>query len=144
MIRVLLADGDHRIRDALTALLALEEDLEVVATATSGSEAKSLACRDHPDVAVLDLRLPERDGINAAASIHEALPACKTVVVATHDLPGHLKRALEVGVNAFVPKSASAHELAQIIRRVHRGDRYIDPSLVADAVSSEGSVPGTD
>jgi two-component system response regulator DesR len=139
MIRVLLADDEHLIRGALAALLGFEGDLEVVAEAATGPEAVAMALRHKPDVAVLDLQMPDKDGITAAQEIGAALPDCKTMIVTSHGLPGHLQRALSGGVRGFVSKTVSAQELAGIIRTVHGGRRYIDPVLAADAISAGDS-----
>lgn len=104
MIRVLLADDEHLIRGALAALLALEEDLSVVAEASTGPEAAAMARHHRPDIAILDLQMPKKDGIAVADALCKALPACKTLIVTSHSLPGHLKRALEAGVRGSCPK----------------------------------------
>jgi two-component system response regulator DesR len=136
MIRVLLADDEHLIRGALAALLAFEDDLDIVAEAATGTEAVAMALRHKPDVAVLDLQMPGKDGVSVAKEISQALPDCKTMIVTSHGLPGHLKRALSNGVKGFVSKTVSAQELATIIRTIHAGNRYIDPILAADAISA--------
>ncbi|MFC8235308.1 response regulator [Streptomyces sp. NPDC057284] len=138
-VRVLLADDEHLIRGALAALLALEDDLVVVAEAATGPEALAMARAHHPDVAVLDLQMPGADGVSVATSLRAELPGCRTMIVTGHGRPGHLKRALAAGVRAFVPKTVSARQLAGIIRTVHAGNRYVDPELAADAISAGDS-----
>lgn len=138
-IRVLLADDEHLIRGAMAALLALEDDLSVVAEAATGTEALAMARAHHPDVAVLDLQMPEIDGVGVALSLRTELPACRVMIVTGHGRPGHLKRALAAGVRGFVPKTVSAQQLAEIIRTVRAGQRHIDPELAADAISSGDS-----
>ncbi|WP_424212619.1 response regulator [Streptomyces sp. BI20] len=138
-VRVLLADDEHLIRGALAALLALEEDLVVVAEAASGPEAVAMARLHRPDVAVLDLEMPGGDGVSVATRLRADLPACVTMIVTGHGRPGHLKRALAAGVRAFVPKTVSAERLAEIIRTVHGGGRYVDPELAADAIRAGDS-----
>ncbi|MFI6943857.1 response regulator [Streptomyces sp. NPDC050418] len=138
-LRVLLADDEHLIRGALAALLALEDDLTVVAEAASGPEALAMVLAHRPDVAVLDLQMPGADGVSVATSIRRELPSCQTMIVTSHGRPGHLKRALEAGVRGFVPKTVSAQRLAEIIRTVHAGNRYVDPELAADAISAGDS-----
>ncbi|NGO81309.1 response regulator transcription factor [Streptomyces sp. YC504] len=138
-LRILLADDEHLIRGALAALLALEDDLTVVAEAASGPEALAMALAHRPDVAVLDLQMPGADGVSVATSLRRELPSCQTMIVTSHGRPGHLKRALEAGVRGFVPKTVSAQRLAEIIRTVHAGNRYVDPELAADAISSGDS-----
>ncbi|GEB53218.1 response regulator transcription factor [Streptomyces cacaoi] len=138
-IRVLLADDEHLIRGALAALLALEDDLEIVAEAASGPEALAMARAHRPDVAVLDLQMPGADGVRVAAGLRDEVPGCRTLIVTGHGRPGHLKRALSAGVRGFVPKTLSAEQLAQIIRTVHEGGRHVDPELAADAISAGDS-----
>ncbi|WP_338054197.1 response regulator transcription factor [Streptomyces spiramenti] len=138
-MRVLLADDEHLIRGAVAALLALEEDLAVVAEAASGPEAVAMAQAHRPDVAVLDLQMPGADGVAVATAIRAELPSCRTMIVTGHGRPGHLKRALAAGVRGFMPKTVSAQRLAEIIRSVHAGQRFVDPDLAADAISSGDS-----
>ncbi len=134
-IRILLADDEHLIRGAIAALLALEDDLTVVAQAATGAQALAMARALRPDVAVLDLQLPDLDGVAVAKTIHDELPTCQTMIVTSHGLPGHLKRALAVGVRGFLPKTVSAETLTSVVRTVHRGGRYVDPQLAAEAIS---------
>ncbi|WP_431679625.1 response regulator [Kitasatospora sp. KL5] len=138
-VRVLLADDEHLIRGALATLLGLEDDLQVVAQAASGPEALAMARAHRPDVAVLDLQMPGLDGIEVAAELRHVLPSCRTMIVTGHGRPGYLKRALEVGVRGFLPKTVSASDLAGIIRTVVAGGRYVDPELAADAISAGDS-----
>ena len=139
MIRVLLADDEHLIRTALAALLGLEADVEVVAQAASGDEALAMARLHRPDVAVLDLQMPGRDGIAVAEQLRDVLPDCATLIVTGHGRPGHLKRALGAGVRGFLPKTVSADVLATVVRTVHTGGRYVDPELAAEAISAGDS-----
>lgn len=138
-VRVLLADDEHLIRGALAALLSLEDDLTVIAQAASGPEALAMAKAHRPDIAVLDLQMPGMDGIEVAAELRLLLPDCRTMIVTGHGRPGHLKRALQVGVRGFLPKTVSAADLAGIIRTIRAGGRYIDPELAADAISAGDS-----
>ncbi|SDU69985.1 response regulator transcription factor [Jiangella alkaliphila] len=139
MIRVLLADDENLIRSALRALLSLEDGIEVVAEAATADEALAMARSFSPDVAVLDLQLPDRDGIALAAELHASVPGCRTMIVTSHGRPGYLKRALAAGVGGFLPKTVSASVLAQVVRTVHAGGRYVDPELAAEAISAGDS-----
>ncbi|MFI7576654.1 DNA-binding response regulator [Micromonospora sp. NPDC049497] len=134
MIRVLLADDEELIRTALAALLDLEDDLEVVAQAADGAAAVTAALAHRPDVAVVDLSMPARDGFGVAAELARALPACAVVILTGQGRPPHLARALTAGARGFLPKGAPGGALADVIRRVHSGGRYVDPSLAADAL----------
>lgn len=138
-IRVLLADDETLIRDAVAALLALQDDLEVVAVAGSGDEALAAALRHQPDVALLDLQMPGLDGLEVAERLAAELPSCGSVVVTSHGRPGYLRRALETGVRGFLPKTSSAQVLAEAVRTVHRGGRYVDPELAAEAIAAGAS-----
>jgi two-component system, NarL family, response regulator DesR len=142
VIRVLLAEDQHLIRGALVALLRLEEDLEVVAELDRGDRVVGEALRTRPDVAVLDIDLPGLDGLTAADRLHQRLPECRTLVLTGLGQPGNLLRALKVHVRGFIVKDAPAQTLADGIRRVARGERVIDPELVAAALET-GSSPLT-
>lgn len=139
MIRLLLADDEALIRDAVATMLDLEDDLEVVARAASGTEAIAVGLRVRPDVAVLDLQMPGADGIEVARALRAQVPECAAIIVTSHGRPGYLRRALEDGVRAFLPKTASATELAAAIRTVHAGGRYVDPALAAEAIAAGDS-----
>lgn len=139
MMRILLADDEALIRDALAGLLALEDDLDVVATAASGPEAVTAARKHRPEVAVLDLQMPGLDGIETAEQIIAGVPDCRCLIVTSHGRPGHLKRALAAGVAGFLPKTVSSRTLAEAIRQVHAGGRYVDPELAAEAIGAGDS-----
>lgn len=130
MIRVLIADDEALIRGALVALLGLEDDLVIVAEEATSTGAVEAAARTKPDVAVLDLEMPPADGLVAAEQI-----AAPVVLVTRHARPGVLRRALATGVRAFVPKTTPAQRLAEIIREVHAGRRYVDPEIAASALT---------
>jgi two-component system response regulator DesR len=139
VIRILLADDENLIRSALASLLAIQDDLEVIAQAASGDEALAMARLHRPDVAVLDLQMPGLDGIAVAEALVSELPACAALILTSYGRPGHLKRALAAGVRGFLPKTVSAEVLADVVRTVHVGGRYVDPELAADAISAGDS-----
>ncbi|GAA4199137.1 response regulator transcription factor [Streptosporangium oxazolinicum] len=136
MIRLLIADDEDLIRGALAALLALEDDLDVVAEAATTTDAVRLARERRPDIAVLDLEMPPADGLRAAQVIRSELPT-RIVLVTRHARPGVLRRALAAGVSGFVPKTTPATRLAEIIRDVAAGRRYVDPDIAASALSED-------
>ena len=136
MIRVLLAEDQGMVRGALATLLSLEEDIEVVGEAANGEEALRVAARVTPDVALLDIEMPGRDGITTAAELLRAMPDCRVVILTTFGKPGYLRRAMEAGASAFLVKDSPAAELAAAIRRVLAGERVIDPALAAAALSA--------
>ncbi|GAA3221241.1 response regulator transcription factor [Actinocorallia longicatena] len=136
MIRLLIADDEELLRSALAALLALEEDLEVVAEAATATEAVRLAREHRPDIAVLDLEMPPTDGLHAAGEIRSGLPT-QIILVTRHARPAVLRRALSAGVRGFVPKTTPASRLAEIIRDVAAGRRYVDPDIAASALTED-------
>ncbi|MGA6165798.1 response regulator [Amycolatopsis magusensis] len=142
MIRVLIAEDMHMIRGALTALLSMEDGVEVVAELDRGDQILPAALRTRPDVAVLDIGLPGLDGLSAAEALHEQLPDCRTLVLTGMNQPGHLLRALSAHVRGFIVKNAPAETLADGVRRVAAGERVIDPELLAMALET-GSSPLT-
>ena len=142
MIRLLLADDEDLLRGALAALLELEEDLRVVAEAATTTDAVRLARQHRPDIALLDLEMPPADGLRAAEEIRAALPT-RIVLVTRHARPGVLRRALSAGVSGFVPKTTPAARLAEIIRDIASGRRYVDPDIAASALT-EDDCPLTD
>lgn len=135
MIRVLLADDEELIRLALAALLDLEPDIEVVAHAHDGRSALDAALAHRPDVAVLDLEMPPPGGVEVAAELTRALPGCAPVILTGHGRPAQLRPALTAGVRGFLAKGAPGGALADVIRRVHAGARYVDPALAAEALT---------
>jgi two-component system response regulator DesR len=139
MIRVLLAEDEELIREALVSLLGREPDLEVVATAADGSTAVAEALAHRPDVAVVDLEMPRLDGIAVVSELGRALPTCPVVILTGHGRPLVLRQALASGARGFLAKGAPGTALADVIRRVHEGHRYVDPILAADALTAPPS-----
>jgi len=138
MIRVLIADDEAMIRSALAALLRLEDDIDVIGECSDGTQAMAMAEKLEPDVCVLDLEMPGLDGVEVAERLRRSISA-RCVVVTRHARPGVLRRALASGVAGFLPKSRSADEVAEVIRRVAAGARYVDPEVAADALSDQRS-----
>jgi two-component system response regulator DesR len=142
LIRVLVAEDQAMIRGALVALLATEPDIEVVAQVERGDRVVEAALRTTPDVALLDIEMPGKDGIAAAAELHAQLPSCRVLILTVFGRPGYLRRAIDAGVSGFMLKDAPPDELATAIRRTARGERVVDSQL-AMAALSEGSSPLT-
>ncbi|MGO4256818.1 response regulator transcription factor [Marmoricola sp. RAF53] len=133
-IRILLADDQALVRGALSALLDLESDLEVVVEVGSGDAVVPAAREHRPDVALLDVEMPGMDGIAAAAALKAELPEVRVLIVTTFGRPGFLRRALQAGASGFVVKDTPAAELADAVRRVHAGLRVVDPALATDSL----------
>ncbi|MFH7598104.1 response regulator transcription factor [Streptomyces racemochromogenes] len=135
-VRVLLAEDQGMMRGALALLLGLEEDIEVVAQVAAGDEIVPAALAARPDVALLDIELPGRSGLDAAAELRTALPGCRVLILTTFGRPGYLRRAMEAGAAGFLVKDGPVEELAVAVRRVLAGETVIDPSLAAAALSA--------
>ncbi|HLU58745.1 MAG TPA: response regulator transcription factor [Pseudonocardia sp.] len=136
-IRLVLADDESLTRGAVGALLGLEPDLEVVAEVGTGDEAVESVQRHRPDIAVLDVEMPGRDGAEVAQWVAANEPRTRCIILTRHARPGVLRRALAAGAAGFVTKSAPATLLADVVRRVHRGGRYVDPDLAMTALMTE-------
>nr|WSZ98307.1 response regulator transcription factor [Streptomyces sp. NBC_00857] len=143
MIKLLLAEDQSMVREALAALLGLEPDIEVVAQVARGDEVLAAARAHDVDVALLDIEMPGMTGIEAAAELRAALPDVKVVVLTTFGRPGYLRRAMESGADAFLVKDAPAAQLAEAVRKVLDGERVIDPTLAAAALAN-GANPLTE
>jgi two-component system response regulator DesR len=136
MIRVLLAEDQALVRGALSALLGMESDMEVLGSAPDGEAAWREVQRLKPDVLVTDIEMPGLTGLELAQRIqrHDELPV-KVIIVTTFARPGFLRRALDAGVSGYLLKDAPAENLAEALRTVHRGGRAIDPQLALEAWS---------
>lgn len=143
MITVLIADDQALVRGALSTMLGLEPDIEVVAQAGDGEAAVEAAIRLSPDVALLDVQMPRLDGLEAAARIHAAVPSCRLIICTTFGRPGYLARAMASGAHGFIVKDAPPEQLADAVRRVASGLRVVDPVLAAESLSF-GANPLTD
>jgi two-component system, NarL family, response regulator DesR len=142
MIRVLLAEDQAMVRGALSALLKLESDLDVIGTAADGEEAwtliqRGIADNNGPDVVVTDIEMPRLTGLELAQRIRDNKLECKVVILTTFARPGFLRRALDAGVSGYLLKDAPAEQLAEALRKVHRGGRAIDPQLALEAWSGD-------
>lgn len=143
MIRVLLAEDQGMMRGALAMLLGMEEDIEVIAQVEAGDRVVKIALETKPDVALLDIEMPGRSGLDVAADLRGKLPSCKVLILTTFGRPGYLRRAMESGASGFLIKDGPVEELAGAIRKVLAGQQVIDPALAAAALSA-GPNPLTD
>jgi two-component system, NarL family, response regulator DesR len=139
-LRIMIAEDQTMVRQALVALLELESDIHVVAEAASGDEALAMARKHQPDVAVLDIEMPGPGGIEVARLLRASDFPGKIVIVTTFGRPGYLRAAMAAGASGFLLKDAPAAELAAAIRRVAAGESVVDSALAAAALT-QGESP---
>jgi DNA-binding NarL/FixJ family response regulator len=145
MIRVLLADDQALIRAGFRVLLEAAEDIEVVGEAVNGDQAVELAKTEHPDVILMDIRMPGTDGLAATGQIAaaEALNGVKVVILTTFETDEYVYKALRAGASGFLVKDAEPEELIHAVRVVHRGDALLSPSVTRRLIASLAShAPG--
>ena len=135
MIRILLAEDQAMVRGALSALLGLEPDIEVLGACADGESAWREVQRLAPDLLVTDIEMPGLTGLELAQRIRRHELPVKVVIVTTFARSGYLRRALDAGVSGYLLKDAPAEELAAALRKVHAGGRAIDPQLALEAWS---------
>lgn len=134
-INIAIADDQALVRGALSALLGLEPDITVVGEAASGTDAVDMCLNNNVDVALFDIEMPGLNGIEATREVHNKGSDTKVLIVTTFGRPGYLQRALAAGAKGFVVKDAPAEELAEAIRKVHRGEQAVDPALAIESIS---------
>lgn len=135
MIRILVADDHPIVRAGLVGIFDDEPDIEVAAEAADGAEAIARAIATTPDVAVMDLRMPGTDGVEATRRILEALPETRVLVVTTYDSDDAIIGAIEAGASGYLLKTASSAELVEAVRRVAAGELALAPSVTAKLVA---------
>ncbi|WP_328344395.1 response regulator transcription factor [Streptomyces violaceus] len=142
MTTVVLADDEALLRKALAALLSLEDEIIVLAEAQDGESAVRATLRHQPDVLVIDLEMPGVDGLGAVAEIRRARPEQVILMLTRHARPGVLRKALKLGVQGFVSKSAEPAHITSVINMLHDGKRWIDPDVSALAVVDDCPLTG--
>lgn len=134
MTTVVLADDEALLRKALASLLTLEGEITVLAEAQDGESAVQVTLQHRPDVLVIDLEMPGVDGLGAVAEIRRARPDQVILMLTRHARPGVLRKALKLGVQGFVSKSAEPAHITSVINTLHEGRRWIDPDVSALAL----------
>ena len=124
-IRLSLADDHAVVRDGMEALLEAEVDITVVGTAANGREAVRQVQELNPDVVVMDIAMPELNGIDAAAQIRETCPTTKVIMLSMHDSAEHIFQALKAGAQGYLLKESAGREVVTAVRAVHAGRRYL-------------------
>ena len=141
MIRVLVADDQSMVRAGFRMLLGGEEDIEVVAEASNGLEAVDKAARFDPGIILMDIRMPELDGLEASRRILAADPAARILVLTTFDLDEYVFEALRAGASGFVLKDDSPEQLLAAIRTVAAGDALLSPTITRRVIQAFARVP---
>jgi DNA-binding NarL/FixJ family response regulator len=140
VIQVIVADDQRVVRDGLTMLVGLIDDVEIVGTAADGTEVVQLARETKPDVVLMDLRMPELDGAEATRLIRSELPETQVLILTTYADDESLFPALQAGARGYLTKDATAEEIEQAIRAVAAARTHLDPAiqqrLVAAVVES--------
>jgi two-component system NarL family response regulator len=145
-IRIAIAEDQRMLRELLSQLLVREPDFGVVGSAATGGEALALAAQLEPDVLVLDISLPDVDGIEVARNLKKTLPGLKLVALSIHTERPVVQQMLRAGADAYVVKSSALDELVQAIRAVAQGKLYLSPDVTREALSeaaTEGAALGS-
>ena len=133
-IRVVLADDHAVVRKGIREFLEEASDIKVVAEAADGREALQAVAEHHPDVAVLDIQMPQMSGIEATRRIKARYPDVQVLILTAYDDDPYIFALLQAGAAGYVLKTASGEELVQAVRAVHRGDSALDPAVARKVV----------
>jgi len=143
-IKVFLADDHAVVRDGLRALLEAQDDITIVGDAADGRQAVNQIGKLRPDVAVMDIAMPELNGIEATHEIHELCPSTKIVILSVYGTSEHIFRALQAGARGYLMKESTGEEVVAAVRAVHAGRRYlsrkIDDILIDDYIHQQGAI----
>jgi DNA-binding NarL/FixJ family response regulator len=128
-ISVLIADDHAVVRDGLRLLIETQSDMKVVSEASNGREAARQVLRSNPDVVIMDLAMPELNGVEATRQIHENCPATKVIILSMHSSSEHIFQALKAGAHGYLLKESAGMEVISAIRVVHSGKRYLSEKI---------------
>ena len=134
-IRVLLVDDQALFREGLETLLSVHSDIQVVGQASNGQEAVEVAAKVHPDVVLMDVRMPVLDGVRATRLLKEALPQCRVIVLTTFDDDEYIFDALRTGAAGYLLKDVPSARLVEAIRATARGESILEPSVAAKVIA---------
>ena len=139
-IRVMIADDQGLIRDGIASLLSIQPGIEIVGKAVNGLDAAEQAQTLTPDIILMDIRMPEMDGIEATAKIKTSLPNCCILMLTTFDDEEYIVKSLQAGATGYLLKDLPAADLAQSIRLAHAGIFQLDPSVAGKLVGALGNI----
>ncbi|MFF2450389.1 response regulator transcription factor [Neobacillus sp. NPDC058068] len=140
MIRIVIADDQEMLLEAIGSLLNLEDDMEVVGQARNGEEALTLVCRLQPDVCIMDIEMPEMSGLEAAKALKQF--GCKVIILTTFARTGYFARVLQADVRGYLLKDSPSEKLACSIRSIMNGKRIYSPELIDEESNPTDQVPG--
>ncbi|MFI5622487.1 response regulator [Nocardioides sp. NPDC051685] len=142
-VKIVVVDDQEMVRSGFVALLSTQPDIEVVGTAADGAEALQVVRRTHPDVVLMDVRMPVMDGIEALRQLSEnpATAQTKVIMLTTFDADEYVHESLRLGASGFLLKDASPDELASAIRVVHAGEALLSPSVTRQVIAQFARAP---
>lgn len=138
-IRVLIADDHALVREGLRYVLDADPGIEVVAEASNGRAAVELALAHLPDVVVLDITMPEENGLKAAARLRDVLPEARILLLSMHEQAEYVREGMRLGVHGYLLKDSAGEELRTAIRTVHEGGAFFSPAVARRAISDDGA-----
>lgn len=134
-IKIILVDDHYIVRNGIRALFDDVDEIEVIGEASNGIEAISKVSELHPDIAILDISMPQMNGLDAAEIIHNQYPETKTLIMSMHDNKEYILRSLEVGADGYLLKDSSKEEIIKAIKTVSEGEKYYSGSVSGILVS---------
>jgi DNA-binding NarL/FixJ family response regulator len=143
-IKVLVVDDQRLVREGIASLIAIQDGLEVVGLAVDGRQALEKAMELRPDVILMDVRMPEMDGIAATIEIRRKLPDCQILMLTTFDDEEYIVKSLRAGASGYLLKDIPAEDLAQAVRLTHAGIYQLSPSVAGKLVGQLGKVNASD
>ena len=143
MIRVLAVDDHPLLRDGIAALIGTEDDMEMIAEASNGREALDLFRKHRPDITLMDVQMPEMNGIDAVGAIRGEFPEARIIVLTTHPGDIQVSRALKAGARAYLMKGNLRKELLETIRAVHAGQKRLSSEAASEIAEHSTDDPLT-
>jgi DNA-binding NarL/FixJ family response regulator len=128
-ITVLIADDHMVVREGLRKLLEAEKDIEVIGEAANGRNAVELALKLHPDVVVMDIAMPQMNGLEATRQLRKVAPDSKVIILSAHSDDAYVEGVMALGANGYLIKQSSSHVLSEAIREVQKGKAFFSPSV---------------
>ncbi len=140
-IRVALVDDHPVVLAGVSALLRTAPEIELVGDAADGKTALRLMTDSRPDIAVIDISLPDMNGIELASRLADAIPAVRVLALSVHEDRAYVQQLLQAGVRGYLLKRSAAEELVRAVRAIAAGDMYLDPAIVSKAVTEPVGAP---